>query len=1022
MAEAVAAALAHAAPPGGVAASQSAFDLAHDAAQARAWAELASEIDRLNRTDPRLGLERATAWLAREQARGSREGTARALRAQAHALRFLGQYDRAIAQYEEVERQFRAIGLDAEAARTEIGHVTALRYKGRYQEAVDLALQTRAYFDAHGDALQAAKQAMNLGTVYRPMGRLREAVRVYREARAVFRRLGERSLLADVEQNLGNVLVDLGEYERALRHIRAAQRIRRQLGLRTEVALASLNIGILCHRRGDYGRALQELSKAREIFEAAGVDRSAHLVDLQMLETCVTLNLRDESVLAADRAIDGLRRLAMPFELGQALLAAASLADTQGDAALARARIAEARALFRDLGNQVWEDLARLQEAHLIARQAGAGVDTPAEDGDAPDADAAAQPAPAAEAAPDADEAAAPSLDDALVECRAATASLEQAGALDGAVFGLLIEGAIQTRLGDREAARRCFEQAREAGARLNADHLLFQAHTALGELHEEAAPSAAVEAYRRAIDHLEAVRARALTPDLKVSFLTDKASVYERIVGLLIRDPAAEEPSSPVAAEAYQYVERSKSRTLLEDLLAAGGQRAGRGGARSALVRLSQRVRDLRTRLNTAYMAAYGADAVPTSDSLARAGGSQSIAELEQALAVATRELQLVSRQSSTAGAAGAAGAPAGDGTALAAEALPEGVTLIEFYSAGEDLLAFVRRGSRLVLRTLAPLADLERLVERLSFQMGRCSVGAEYALANIETLRKGVDRCLQQLYRLVVEPLADELPEAGDLVVVPHGPLHGVPFHAFHDGARYLAERYTITYAPSAGVYQSCRRTARPLGGRALVVGIDDPALPWVPREVESVAGTWTGARTLAGSQATLRRLWRQAGTFDVLHLATHGVFRADNPAFSSVKLADAWLTVSDLAEVARGAQLVTLSACETGVSGLNVGDEVVGLTRGLLSAGCTAVVASLWTVSDESTARLMERFYVELRGGQGAAAALGAAMADVRAAFDHPYFWAPFVVIGHGLGDEQAGHDTPGQGAHGGSCRIT
>ena len=68
-------------------------------------------------------------------------------------------------------------------------------------------------------------------------------------------------------------------------------------------------------------------------------------------------------------------------------------------------------------------------------------------------------------------------------------------------------------------------------------------------------------------------------------------------------------------------------------------------------------------------------------------------------------------------------------------------------------------------------------------------------------------------------------------------------------------------------------------------------------------------------------------------MLHLATHGVFRADNPSFSSIKLADAWLTVRDLAEIARGAQLVTLSACETGVNGITAGDEVIGLTRGLL-----------------------------------------------------------------------------------------
>jgi CHAT domain-containing protein len=183
-------------------------------------------------------------------------------------------------------------------------------------------------------------------------------------------------------------------------------------------------------------------------------------------------------------------------------------------------------------------------------------------------------------------------------------------------------------------------------------------------------------------------------------------------------------------------------------------------------------------------------------------------------------------------------------------------------------------------------------------------------------------------------------------------------------------------------------------------MVVGIDDPSLPMVPHEVAAISQGWGSANVALGPRASSRVLRRHVGTFDVLHLATHGVFRADNPLFSSIKLADAWLTVRDLTEIARGAQLVTLSACETGVNGISAGDEVIGLTRGLLGAGCSAVVASLWMVSDESTARLMERFYASLRSGEPPAVALRSAMREIREQYDHPYFWAPFLVIGDGL----------------------
>src|SRR5262245_12968558 len=120
------------------------------------WADLAADIERLNRADPPAALAVAVGWLAREQLDIGSEGHTRALRSHAHALRSNGQYHAAIAEYERAEARFRQLGLDAEAARTEIGHVTALRFAGRYSDGLELALQTRAYYLAHGDALQTA--------------------------------------------------------------------------------------------------------------------------------------------------------------------------------------------------------------------------------------------------------------------------------------------------------------------------------------------------------------------------------------------------------------------------------------------------------------------------------------------------------------------------------------------------------------------------------------------------------------------------------------------------------------------------------------------------------------------------------------------------------------------------------------------------------------------------------------------------------------------------------------------------
>lgn len=139
-------------------------------------------------------------------------------------------------------------------------------------------------------------------------------------------------------------------------------------------------------------------------------------------------------------------------------------------------------------------------------------------------------------------------------------------------------------------------------------------------------------------------------------------------------------------------------------------------------------------------------------------------------------------------------------------------------------------------------------------------------------------------------------------------------------------------------------------------------------------------------------------------VLHLATHGDFRPDNPLFSGLALADGWLTTLDIFSLRLNASLVTLSACQTGRNVVAGGDELLGLMRALLYAGASSVVLSYWAVEDQSTARLMADFYSHLAGGSAKGAALRAAQQrfaadpdEALAQYRHPYYWAPFFMVG-------------------------
>ena len=116
-----------------------------------------------------------------------------------------------------------------------------------------------------------------------------------------------------------------------------------------------------------------------------------------------------------------------------------------------------------------------------------------------------------------------------------------------------------------------------------------------------------------------------------------------------------------------------------------------------------------------------------------------------------------------------------------------------------------------------------------------------------------------------------------------------------------------------------------------------------------------------------------------------------------FSSLKLGDSWLNLFDIFNLQLGAELTVLSACETGMSAVWEGDELLGLARGFLYAGTPSLVVSLWTVNDRSTADLMRQFYTALQRGASKARALQQAVIAVKAVYPHPYYWAPFMLMG-------------------------
>jgi CHAT domain-containing protein len=233
--------------------------------------------------------------------------------------------------------------------------------------------------------------------------------------------------------------------------------------------------------------------------------------------------------------------------------------------------------------------------------------------------------------------------------------------------------------------------------------------------------------------------------------------------------------------------------------------------------------------------------------------------------------------------------------------------------------------------------------------------------------------------------------------LIIAPHGLLHYLPFHALFDGRQYLLDSYLISYAPSGSIYTLSQQAQVNRTGPSLVLGISDAQAPFVREEVEYVAHELPESDTYIGASATERVLRDKAPRSRIVHIATHGRFRADNPMFSSISLGDSQLNLFDLYQLRLPAELVTLSGCGTGLNVVVGGDELLGLARGLLYAGAQGVLLTLWDVNDRSAAEFMRLFYERLKNGANKAEAVRRATAEIRESYSHPFYWAPFVLVG-------------------------
>ncbi|MCP3964210.1 MAG: CHAT domain-containing protein [bacterium] len=331
--------------------------------------------------------------------------------------------------------------------------------------------------------------------------------------------------------------------------------------------------------------------------------------------------------------------------------------------------------------------------------------------------------------------------------------------------------------------------------------------------------------------------------------------------------------------------------------------------------------------------------------------------------------------------------------------EILDSSTTLISYYLADGEVVAWVidQESAQMISLEITP-EELEHKVRWLRQEIASGEFDFEAA---------------SDLYRSLFGPLKTYVRHQ-DLIVIPHGVLHYLPFAVLWDGERkrYLIEDYTLSYGPSASALRFLRAPAIEYDGSALILGDPDGSLPEAGIEARRVAEIY-GTEAKLATAATERLLREQAGKVDVLHVAAHGIYTHHAPQLSYVELSpdsehDGKLEIHEIFDLPlEGTQLVVLSACNTALGELNEGDDIVGLTRAFLYAGSPAVVITLWPIEDEASAVLMEAFHRRLHEGRPASEALQQAQLQVltRERWRLPYYWSAFTLTGRPTGSNRS-----------------
>jgi CHAT domain-containing protein/tetratricopeptide (TPR) repeat protein len=822
------------------------------------------------------------------------------------------------------------------SAQTKVSKLYALALLGRYDEAIEVGKNALQIFLKFDDELSAGKIENNLGNIVSRQELHHEAEKYYKSARTHFIKANEFNQLVMSENGLAITYSALNDFRKAEEMYQKALQTAEKHRMFLRQAEIEASLGNLNLFRGKFDKSLSFLEKAREKYETLKMNHQVAISELEIADAYLELNLVSEAFEIYARVSKSLKKLKIQGEEARSRANFGRSAILLQQNNLARNELKKAAKLYVAENNLVGAATVKLNEAQI--------------------------------------EISAKNYKKAYNLTKDAEKLLRQTANFRHKLTAKLIKAECLIEFADYKTAKNLLRRVFTDAINQENVQIAQLSQISLGNLSLKEKNLVSAEKYfQKAIEMIENLREPLPAEEFRMAFLANKLLPYQRLAEIYLQKNRL--------AEAFEMIERSRSRALAESINFQ--QNYIKENIKSN--KLSQKLQDLREELNWFY------------SRINRANESE-LGKLQNEAKKREREIAELQRKFNATNANSLQNRDLFNLEKVQTQLGKEKI-LLEFVGFEDEISAFVITDSTIhFVKNLANETEIAEILEGLHFQFGALRYGAKNLGNFLGELKKRADFYLQKLYEKLIKPLESFL-EKRNLVVAPFGKLHYVPFNALHDGKSYLIENRGVSSVASASVWQFCQAKSSRKTENALLIGFADEKIPLVNQEIETLSKIFEKKIVLTENDASFSNFKQHAENAEILHIACHGEFRQDNPMFSALRLADGWITVRDVCAMNLNAELVTLSACETGLNLVFTGEELLGLSRGFLSAGASSLLLTLWNVNDEATQNLMKIFYEEVKKGKSFAESLRIAKLNFIKQNAHPYFWSPFILIGKG-----------------------